>query len=105
MGFPASTIAKTKNSQSPQSVIFQGSKANGRYGTFHDDYKPCDNSDLGNSQKFHSAKSLAFGENSTLSPDDRQALATIITLWPELLPEVKIGVLKMVDAATVANVK
>ena len=65
----------------------------------------CEYRGLGDLQKNDSAKSLALLDNPTLSPDDRQALETIFTLWPELPPETKIGVMKMIETATVSRVK
>jgi len=46
------------------------------------------------------AESCALLENPIFFPDDRQALETIFTLWPRLSPETKIGIMKMIEAAT-----
>ena len=61
--------------------------------------KPLSINELGNYKNPCAAKSVALLENPTLSPDDRQALETIISLWPELTPETKIGILKTIEAA------
>ena len=44
------------------------------------------------------AKSVALLDNPALSGDDRQALETIISLWPTLALEIKIGILQTIEA-------
>jgi len=65
----------------------------------------CEHSELCNSENYCGAKYGAFSETPVLSPADRQALETIFTLWPGLPPEVKVGVMKMIETATVADVE
>ena len=59
----------------------------------------CEQSSLCHSQKSHCAESCALLENTVLSSDDRQALKTIINLWPYLSPESKIEVMRTIEAA------
>jgi|GEM_PF-3038692 len=63
----------------------------------------CDINNCVECENSHSAKSCALLENLTFSPEDRQALKTINSIWSELPPEIKIGVMKMIEAATVAD--
>ena len=49
------------------------------------------------------AKTCAFSDISAFLPDDRQALETIIKLWPELPSEVKINILKIIEAVRSSN--
>jgi len=58
--------------------------------------KPIDTNDLCNLQKTQCAKSCALLDNPALFPEDRQALETINSIWSELPPEIKIGVMKMI---------
>ena len=53
--------------------------------------------------KSHCAESCALLENTVLSSDDRQALKTIINLWPYLSPESKIEVMRTIEAITKAD--
>jgi len=55
---------------------------------------------LGQFQNSHCAKTCALLESPTFSPDDRQALDTIISLWPGLVADMKIGILCMIESAS-----
>jgi len=65
-----------------------------------DSVNHCWNNRLRLSEIFSVPKSVPIFDNDGFSPDDRQALETIISLWPGLLPEMKIGVLHMIEAAS-----
>jgi len=60
----------------------------------------CQYSDLDDSQNFHCAKTCALLDSPGISGDDRQALETIISLWPTLAPETKISVMQTIEAAS-----
>jgi len=77
---------------------------NGRTWSLCDSDKPFDSNDLCDPKSSHAAKSVALLETPVFSPDDQQALETIFTLWPELPPETRISIMKMIETAS-ANVK
>jgi hypothetical protein len=58
------------------------------------------NSELRHSENFGVPKSVPLLDNPAFHPDDRQSLQTIISLWPGLSAEMKIGILHMIDAAS-----
>ena len=47
-------------------------------------------------------ESVTLADDLSLSPDDRQSLETIISLWPTLTLETKIDILKTIESARVA---
>jgi len=59
----------------------------------------CDEREYSDSKNPCAAKSVALLENPALLDDDRQALETIISLWPELSPETKIGIMQTIESA------
>jgi len=69
-------------------------------GTIKESCKPYYNNGLCDFQNSHCAKTCALLGNPALSPDDRQALQLIISLWPGLPPEMKMGIHHMIDAAS-----
>lgn len=61
--------------------------------------------EYGEKEDSHCAKTCAFSNIPSLSPDDRQALETIINLWSELSPETKVAILQMIEAERLSKVK
>ena len=47
----------------------------------------------------HCAKTCEFSEIADFTPDDRESLETIFSLWSGLTPEMKSGFLHMIEAA------
>ena len=62
------------------------------------------NNTLCNLENPCAAKSVALLETPAFSDDDRRALEAVITAWPTLAPETKIGILHMVEAASRVSV-
>ena len=62
-----------------------------------------DNS-LRHSENFGGTECVTLLDNPTFPPDDRQSLQTIISLWPGLSAEMKIGILHMIESTSKVHV-
>ena len=67
-----------------------------------DDVTICNSYELRQTKNSGDAKCVAHNENQLFSIDDKQILATIITLWPELSRETKASIIQVIKADTVA---
>ena len=50
------------------------------------------------SENLRGTKCVTLSDNGTLSPDDQQALQTIISTWPTLAPETKVSILQAIES-------
>jgi hypothetical protein len=63
----------------------------------------CDNSNLRYSEISGGTKCVTLLDNPTLTADDQMALGAIISAWPTLAPETKIGILQAIEAERLAG--
>ena len=72
---------------------------NGRTWSLCDYDNLINNNILRHSENSSGTECVTLPENTVLSPDDQQALKTIISIWPYLSPESKIEVMRTIEAA------